>query len=59
MIKAAGAKATAQSPLAWFSMETDGGDRSAVLTLRLWPGDVTLDLGRADFHGRGIDWTTG
>jgi hypothetical protein len=26
------------------------------VTLRLWPGDKTLDLGRADFHGRWVDW---
>ncbi len=56
MIAAAGAQATEQSPLAWFGMENDGGERGAALTLRLWPGDVTLNLGRADFHGRWIDW---
>ena len=29
----------------------------AALTLRLWPGDTIVQLGRIDFHGRGIDWT--
>ena len=57
MIAKAGAMASEQSPLAWFGMENDGGGRGAALTLRLWPGDITLDLGRADFHGRWIDWT--
>jgi hypothetical protein len=56
MIETAGAQATAQSPLAWFGMENDGGGRGAALTLRLWPGDVTLNLGRADFHGRWVQW---
>lgn len=59
LIEAAGAKATARRPLAWLSMETDGdttGQVGAALTLRLWPGDLTLHLGRADFHGRWIDW---
>lgn len=28
----------------------------AALILRLWPGDATVDLNRADFHGRWIDW---
>ncbi|MEM6939674.1 MAG: DUF2332 family protein [Pseudomonadota bacterium] len=59
LIEAAGAKATAHRPLAWLSMETDGdieGNRGAALTLRLWPGDLTLDLGRADFHGRWVAW---
>lgn len=57
VIEAAGAKATDQTPLAWFSMENDGTQPGAVLTLRLWPGDVVLALGRADFHGRWIDWS--
>ncbi|MDP5360668.1 MAG: DUF2332 family protein [Paracoccaceae bacterium] len=57
MIASAGARATAATPLAWFGMENDGGEHGAALTLRLWPGDLTLDLGRADFHGRWIEWT--
>lgn len=52
----AGADASEAAPLAWLGMETDGTDRGAGLTLRLWPGDHRLDLGRADFHGRWIDW---
>ncbi|KIC50886.1 DUF2332 family protein [Tateyamaria sp. ANG-S1] len=59
MIEAAGAKATPETPLAWMQMETDGDTTGAVgaaLTLRLWPGDLTLNLGRADFHGRWINW---
>jgi len=60
LIEAAGATATGTRPLAWLSMETDGdatGEVGAALTLRLWPGDITLHLGRADFHGRWIRWT--
>lgn len=60
LIEAAGARATPSRPLAWLAMETDGdrrGARGAALTLRLWPGDIRLDLGRADFHGRWITWT--
>lgn len=59
LIESAGAKATANRPLAWLSMETDGdktGKVGAALTLRLWPGDLTLNLGRADFHGRWVEW---
>ena len=59
MIEAAGARATPETPLAWMQMETDGdrtGAVGAALTLRLWPGDLTLNLGRADFHGRWIRW---
>lgn len=60
LIEAAGAKATPETPLAWMQMETDGDTTGAVgaaLTLRLWPGNVTVNLGRADFHGRWINWT--
>ncbi|MEE4188180.1 MAG: DUF2332 family protein [Roseobacter sp.] len=59
MIEAAGAACDANRPIAWLSMETDGdkeGSVGAALTLRFWPGDVTLHLGRADFHGRWIKW---
>ncbi|MDK3019052.1 DUF2332 domain-containing protein [Pseudodonghicola flavimaris] len=56
LIEAAGARATDTSPLAWLSMEHDGG-KGAAVTLRLWPGDLTLPLGRADFHGRWVAWT--
>jgi len=56
LIEAAGAKATAQSPLARFGMEPDGASPGAAMTLRLWPSGETLALGRIDFHGRWIDW---
>ncbi len=56
LIEDAGRAATPRAPLAWFGMENDGGARGAALTLRLWPGDLTIDLGRADFHGRWIAW---
>lgn len=59
MIEQAGVAATADRPLAWLSLETDGDTQGAVgaaLTLRLWPGDITFQLGRADFHGRWIRW---
>lgn len=59
LIKAVGAQATPTRPLAWLSMESDGdttGKVGAAVVLRLWPGDITVELGRADFHGRWIDW---
>ena len=57
LIEAAGSLATNESPLAWFGMENDGTQQGAALTLRLWPGDITLNLGRADFHGRWVKWS--
>ncbi|WP_299963532.1 DUF2332 domain-containing protein [uncultured Roseobacter sp.] len=62
LIEAAGALATENRPLAWLSMESDGdttGKIGAAVTLRFWPGDLRLSLGRADFHGRWIQWTQG
>jgi hypothetical protein len=56
LIEAAGAAASTAAPLAWFGMEADDGAVGAALTLRLWPGDRRIDLGRADFHGRWVDW---
>ncbi|MEY8831362.1 DUF2332 domain-containing protein [Sedimentitalea sp. XS_ASV28] len=56
MIEAAGARATASRPLAWFAMEADDKSDGAALTLRLWPGDLRITLGRADFHGRWVRW---
>ena len=59
LIEASGARATRKRPLGWLAMESDGdtgGKKGAALTLRLWPGDIALSLGRADFHGRWIDW---
>lgn len=56
LIEAAGARATDRTPLAWLRMENDGDDAGAGLSLRLWPGDLHIPLGRADFHGRWIRW---
>lgn len=56
LIEATGATATRKNPLAWLSMEADDGPKGAALCLRLWPGDLTILLGRADFHARWVDW---
>lgn len=56
LLAAAGARATADAPLARLSMEADGGSRGAALTVDIWPGGQRIVLGRVDFHGRWIDW---
>jgi hypothetical protein len=52
-----GATATATAPIARLAMEADGETPGAALTMSLWPGGETIRLGRADFHGRWVDWT--
>lgn len=56
VIEDAGRRATPEAPLARIAMEADGG-RGAGLTLTLWPGGRARAMGRADFHGRWVDWT--
>ncbi len=56
LIEAAGARATPDRPLAWLRFENDGHPPGAAITLRLWPGNHAVTLGRADFHGRWVDW---
>ena len=55
LLAKAGARATAEAPLARLAMEADGKDGAAV-TLTLWPGGKTIALARADFHGRWLRW---
>lgn len=55
-LAAAGARATPDAPLARIAMEPDERKGSAALTLTLWPGGGTRTLGRADFHGRWVEW---
>jgi len=37
-------------------MEPDAVKGSAVVTLTDWPGGRERELGRADFHGRWVEW---
>ncbi len=56
-MEAAGARATADAPVARLSMEGDERKgEGAPIELTIWPGGHRLDLGRADFHGRWVDW---
>jgi hypothetical protein len=56
LIAAAGAQANSAAPLAWLALEADGKSPGAALSLRLWPGNEGVSLGRADFHGRWVQW---
>ena len=56
LMAAAGARATRAAPLAKVAMEADGASPGAEIRLALWPGGHDIALGRADFHGRWVDW---
>lgn len=59
-LEAAGARATPEAPLAWLGVEADDDPHGAAVSLRLWrgdrPGGEARALGRADFHGRWVEW---
>jgi len=43
------------TPLVRMAMEADGGDGARLAMTRYPSGEVRV-LGRADFHGRWVDW---
>lgn len=57
LISDAGARATPDAPLARLQMEAEHGIQGASLTLQIWPSGEIHRIGRADFHGRWVDWT--
>jgi len=55
-LHAAGEAATPNAPIAWVSLEADGKGHGAGLRAMVWPPGQEYDLGRADFHGRWVNW---
>jgi hypothetical protein len=57
-LEAAGARATAESPLGWLRFENDflPDKPSARLDMRVWPDGADTMLGRAQYHGRWVEW---
>jgi hypothetical protein len=60
VLAAAVAAATSNEPVAHFAFESDydpnGAITGAPMTLTIWPGGETLNLGRGDYHGRWAAW---
>ncbi|CUX45546.1 DUF2332 domain-containing protein [Agrobacterium genomosp. 13] len=56
LIVEAGARATPDAPLARLQMEADATPGSAAITLQIWPTGEKQEIGRADFHGRWVEW---
>lgn len=57
LIAEAGARATADAPIARLQMEAKSGTQGAAITLQVWPSADIHQIGRADFHGRWVDWS--
>jgi hypothetical protein len=55
VITAAGARATADAPLAWLSFEPGGGGRAHV-KLATWPGRPSALVATSGYHGRPVRW---
>jgi hypothetical protein len=55
-MEAAGAKATAERPLAWITLEANRTVHHHELTVRFWPGgEQRLQLGVAHAHGAWLE----
>ena len=53
-LEEAGARATAEAPLAWVRLEPASSIREHAVTLRLWPGGEERRLALAGAHGAGV-----
>ncbi|UIP06330.1 DUF2332 domain-containing protein [Erythrobacter sp. SDW2] len=59
-MEAAGAKATADRPLAWVSVEADRTVHRHMLRVRYWPGGVEdVQLAWSHPHGADVEWIAG
>jgi hypothetical protein len=59
-MEAAGAKATAERPLAWVMVEADRTVHRHKLTVRYWPGgEEEVQLAWSHPHGADIEWLAG
>jgi hypothetical protein len=56
LVEAAGAMATADSPLAWLQLEPRSKDGSVELRCRYWPGGQEVLLARAHPHVAHLHW---
>lgn len=52
----AGAAATWETPLVWLRFEADGEPNGGRVEMTYWPSGETVQLGRADYHGRWVEW---
>ncbi|MCA1661523.1 MAG: DUF2332 domain-containing protein, partial [Novosphingobium sp.] len=56
-MEGAGARATAERPLAWIALEANRTVHHHELTVRYWPGgEQRVQLGTAHAHGAWLEW---
>jgi hypothetical protein len=55
-LRDAGARATAERPLAWVRLEPISSLRHHGLELTMWPGGETRVLARCGAHGTNVEW---
>ena len=55
-LAAAGARATADAPLAWVRLEPSESGRSLELRRTVWPGNDETVLAKAGFHPGRVTW---
>jgi hypothetical protein len=58
-VEAAGASASADTPLAWLRLEPPAADQHLELRCRLWPGGQDRLLARAHPHVTHLEWLGG
>lgn len=55
-----GSQGSAEAPVSWLRFEADGKAPGGLLSLTHWCGDndhgATIELARADYHGKWIEW---
>ncbi|TVP71940.1 MAG: DUF2332 family protein [Rhodobacteraceae bacterium] len=56
LLSRAGLRAREEEPIAHLSVIEDDDGPGAAIVLELWPGEARVVLGRADLHGRWVDW---
>ena len=56
VLELAGKRARTDTRLVHFSMEQDDSGPGAALEMHIWPENERITFGRADFHGRWVDW---
>lgn len=56
IVTCGGSQTTPTKQLAWLRFEADEQSPGGGIRLQMWPSGIDVQLGRADFHARWVDW---